>query len=250
MGGMRRIGLVAAITAHGLGIGEAREGRLDAVAGHLADPLDQRLDHFEDALLLREGHLEIDLGELGLAVGAQVFVAEAAHDLEILFEAADHQKLLENLRRLRQGVEAAGLHAAGHQVIARAFGRGARHEGRFDFEKALRIEELAHREGDLRAQNDVALHVRTAQVHVAILQAHVFADVDRLFHGERRSARLVQNPDFRSHHFHLAGGQVGIDGGRAAPGNRAFHRDHVFGADLFGAVVDGGVDVFVKHDLA
>jgi hypothetical protein len=43
----------------------------------------QRLDHFEYPLLLREGHLEIDLGEFGLKVGAQVLVAEAAHDLEI-----------------------------------------------------------------------------------------------------------------------------------------------------------------------
>ena len=73
--------------------------------GDLADALHQRLDHFEDALLLRERHLQIDLRELGLPVGAEILVAEAAHDLEILFEAADHQQLLEDLRRLRQRVE-------------------------------------------------------------------------------------------------------------------------------------------------
>ena len=32
-------------------------------------------------------HLQIDLGELRLAVGAQVFVAEAAHDLKIFVES-------------------------------------------------------------------------------------------------------------------------------------------------------------------
>ena len=54
---------------------------------------------------------------------------------------------------------------------------------------------LAHGEGDLRAQDDVALHVRAAQIDVAVLQARVFADVDVLFHGERRRARFVEDPD-------------------------------------------------------
>ena len=77
---------------------------------------------------LREGRFEVDLGELGLAVGAQILVAEAAGDLEVALEAGDHQDLLEDLRRLRQRVETAGMNAAGDQVVARAFGRGAGHE--------------------------------------------------------------------------------------------------------------------------
>ena len=52
-------------------------------------------------------HLHVELGELGLAVGARVFVAEAADDLHVLVAAGDHQKLLEKLRRLRQGVKTA-----------------------------------------------------------------------------------------------------------------------------------------------
>ena len=55
---------------------------------------------------LDEGGLDVDLGELRLAVGAQVLVAEAAGDLEVFLEAGDHQELLVLLRRLRQGVEA------------------------------------------------------------------------------------------------------------------------------------------------
>ena len=70
-----------------------------------------------------EGHLDVDLGELGLAVGAQVLVAEAAGDLEVAVEARDHQDLLEELRRLRQRVELARVDAAGHEVVARPFGR-------------------------------------------------------------------------------------------------------------------------------
>ena len=103
-----------------------------------AKPAAQKLlHHCEDMLAAREAHLQIDLRELKLAVGAQVFVAEAAGDLEVAVEAGDHEDLLEDLRRLRQRVELARMHAAGHQEIARAFGRGLGQNGRFDFEKAL-----------------------------------------------------------------------------------------------------------------
>ena len=54
---------------------------------------------------------------------------------------------------------------------------------------------LAHGERDLRAQDDVALHLRAAQVDIAILQARVFGHVHVLFHGERRRLRFVENPD-------------------------------------------------------
>ena len=82
-------------------------------AGHFAARLHQRLDHVENGFLLRERHFEIDLGEFGLAVGAEILIAEAADDLKILIESADHQKLLENLRRLRQRVKRPRMHAAG-----------------------------------------------------------------------------------------------------------------------------------------
>ena len=40
-----------------------------------------------DVVVLDERHLDVELGELGLAVGAQVLVAEAAGDLEVAVEA-------------------------------------------------------------------------------------------------------------------------------------------------------------------
>ena len=58
---------------------------------------DKTLEHLKNVFLLDERHLAVDLGELGLAVGAQIFVAETLDDLEITVEAADHQKLLEGL---------------------------------------------------------------------------------------------------------------------------------------------------------
>src|SRR3954466_1822089 len=94
--------------------------------------------HFKYALLLRETHLQIDLSKLRLAVSTQIFVAEAAHDLKIFIEAADHQYLLEQLRRLRQCIELSRMHTAGHQIIAGAFWRAACHERCFYLKESAR----------------------------------------------------------------------------------------------------------------
>ena len=88
-------------------------------------------------VLAQERGFDIELGEFGLAVGAQVFVAETAHDLVVAIDTRHHQQLLEQLRRLRQRKELAGMGAAGHQVIARAFRRGLGQHRRFDFPETL-----------------------------------------------------------------------------------------------------------------
>ena len=89
-------------------------------AGLGDEPGVEILDEVEDVGLLDEAHFEVELGELGLAVGALVLVAEAAGDLVVTLEAGDHEKLLELLGRLRERVELAGAEPAGHQVVARA----------------------------------------------------------------------------------------------------------------------------------
>src|SRR5438874_2677979 len=76
--------LVGAVAAQGLPVAQARKGCGDIMACHLTGVVNQRLDHSENGFLLRERHFEIDLRGLGLAVGAKILVAEAAHNLEIL----------------------------------------------------------------------------------------------------------------------------------------------------------------------
>ena len=93
---------------------------------------------------VNERHLDVDLGELGLAVGAQVLVAEAASDLVVALDAAHHEHLLELLRALRQRVELARVGARRNQVVASAFGRGVRQDRRFDLKEAALVEGLAH----------------------------------------------------------------------------------------------------------
>ncbi len=182
-----KVRLVDAVEPDRLVVAHLRERRREIDADGRERRLQEALDHAEDGLRPRKAHLQIDLRELGLAVGAQVFVAEAAHDLEILVEARDHEDLLEQLRRLRQRIELARIHAAGHQVVARALGRGARHERRLNFVEALRVEILANGDGDFVAQLDVALHLGPAQVNVAILQAHFFVGQHACRPGEKGS---------------------------------------------------------------
>ena len=55
----------------------------------------------EHLLLADEARLHVELHELELAVGPQVLVAQAAGDLVVAVEAADHAQLLEQLRALR-----------------------------------------------------------------------------------------------------------------------------------------------------
>ena len=96
-------------------------------------------------VLVDEAHLEVELGELGLAIGAQILVAEAADDLVVALEAAHHQQLLEQLRRLRQRVEVPGRHAGRDQEVARALRRRARQHRRLDLEEILGVEVVADR---------------------------------------------------------------------------------------------------------
>ena len=116
------IGLVGAIGVHGLPVVHAaqRRGHLDT---HAAEGIGQ--DFFERAhnvVLVHEGHLDIDLGELGLTVGAQILVAEALGNLVVALDATDHEQLLQKLRGLRQGVEVARLNTAGNDEVASASG--------------------------------------------------------------------------------------------------------------------------------
>src|SRR5262249_25465582 len=91
-----QIGLVGAEAIHGLGVGEPGERRWQRHVVHRPQHLgDQALHQRQEIVAVQERRLDVDLGELGLPVLAQIFVAEAANDLEVALEAGHHQELLE-----------------------------------------------------------------------------------------------------------------------------------------------------------
>ena len=132
----------------------------------------------------------------------------------VAVKACHHQQLLEQLGRLRQREKFARMHAARHEIVARAFGRGAGEHRRFNVNKALRVQVTAHTHGNLVAQAQIALHHGTAQVNHAVLQAHGFADVFIVNHKRRRGSGVQnlnffgENFNFARHHF-VVGGAFG-----------------------------------------
>ena len=161
---------------------------------------EQRVDQVEDVLLVDERHLQVELGELGLAVGAEVLVAEAARDLEVALEAADHQQLLEQLRRLRQRVPGAADQPAGHEEVARALGRRAGQDRRLDLEEVALGEVVADRLDHVVAQDHHVAHAVLAQVEVAVAQAQllphrlVLVDLERRRLGVGEQVELATRP--------------------------------------------------------
>ena len=172
---------------NGVGIVDVQRG--------LPDALQQAFDQGVDVLALDERHLDVDLAELELPVGALVLVAEAAGDLVIALDAADHEDLLELLRRLRQGVERARLTAVRHEEFAGALGRALEQDRRLDFQEALLVHEHARGGGHLAAHAQVAGHLRPAQIEVAILEPQLLVHLAghlRVVHREGQHVGIVQ----------------------------------------------------------
>jgi len=140
------VGLVHAEAVHRVVIRQAQErGRNVDIENILPNFLHHAFEDAVNILARDKRRLDVHLGELHLAVGAQVFVAEAARDLEITFHAGDHENLFKLLGRLRERVEFAGVDARRHEIFARAFGRGFEERGRLDFDELLGVEVVANR---------------------------------------------------------------------------------------------------------
>ena len=183
-------------------------------------------------LLGDEAHLHVHLGKFGLAVGAQVLVAEAARHLIVAVDAAHHQKLLEDLRRLGQGVERARVHAAGHQVVARALGGGLGEHRRFHLQKAAFVEEFLRRLDKAGAEAQRLEHLRPPQIQIAEAQAQFLAHMRRVLQREGRGVGAGEKRQARGVQLHRARGNERIDRFRIAQAHHAPGAHHAFGAHM------------------
>ena len=205
------------------------------------------LKHLEDVFLLHEGHLAVNLRELGLAVGTQVFIAEALADLEVAVNACHHAELLERLRTLGQGIELAGIHAARYDKVAGSFGRAVHENGRLNLQEALLVKVAAHLKGKLVAEFKVAAHGAAADVQIAVLHAQVIAAIGIFFNGEGRRVGGVEHGEFAHIDFDVACGHLVVLG--VAFGHHTFHLQDVFASQFVGALAKGGVSFFVEYEL-
>jgi hypothetical protein len=167
------------------------------------------------------------------SIGAQVFVAEALDDLKVAIHAGDHQDLLEDLRRLRQCIELARMHATWHQIVARPFRRRFREHWRLDLEEALLVEVSPHLHRRPMPQREVLLHARAAQIEIAIREPRVFGD--RRFVRDRkwRCLGVVQHPDLIGLDLDFSGLHFWIDGVGRTLFNPSEDGDDVLAAQAF-----------------
>ena len=172
--------------------------------------LDQSAEGLQDVFLLDEGHLAVDLGEFGLAVAPEVFVAKALADLVVAIHACHHKQLLENLGALWQRIEAAWLQARRHQEIARALGGTLDEHRCFDLGEVLRVEVAAHGLHDAVAQADAFGQLGAADVEVAVLQAQLFGAVGVVFDQEGWGLRGIEHFDRGGHDFDVASRELGV----------------------------------------
>ena len=191
---------------------------------------DQAVDHGEDVLLLDERHFDVDLSELGLPVRSQVFVPEAAGDLVVAVQATDHQQLLVELRRLRQSVEFARMHAAGNQVIASPFRSALAEHRRFDFQEVQIVEVFSRCLAQLVSQDHRFLQSRSPQIDIPILQTQVFVWDVLAGRLERWRLAFVMDDQFLCPDFYFSGRDVRIDEPLATQTHDAVCLDDVFTA--------------------
>ncbi len=178
-------------------------------------------DEGQDVVLGDETGLDVHLGELELAIGAQVLVAQAASDLVVAVESADHQELLGDLGTLGQHVELTGLQARGHDELARALGRGRPQQRRLDLAESLVVHGATQGGVDAGAQAKVGLHLLAAKVEVAIAQAHRFVDLDAVVELEGRRFGQREYLDLAVGQFDSTGREALVDRSLGSRGHGA-----------------------------
>lgn len=238
---------IDAVSVHGLAVGHAGEvGEIHA-EHLLPDAFGEALHDVEHLVAVDEAHLKVDLGELGLAVGAWVLVAEALDDLEVAVAAADHEDLLEELRRLGQGVPHARLVTRGHEKVPRPLGRGAAQHGRLDLDEVVLVEVIPCELGHAVTRPQDVLHRRATQVDVAIPQANLLVGQVLLGAGdERELLGFAQTLHGCDEDLDGPGGDLVVLGCSLADG--ANDLDAVLIAELGGLLDELGVVAFGLED--
>ena len=246
------IGFVASKPRHGVGVGQALERSLNLeLRRQIADQTGvQAFNQAEDILFLDKAHFQVELGELRLPVGAQVFVTEAAGNLEITFHTADHQQLLQLLWGLGQRVKIARMGPAGNQVVACSFRRAFDQDRRFDLQETVTVEIVPDVFHCLVTQPQVVLHLWPSEVKIAVAQTQAFVRVNVVRDVERRRERLVQNRQPFHHYLHLTGGQSRVFRAFRSESNGAGDFNAPFGSQPFSGLVVFCRQVFrIEHHL-
>ena len=205
------IRLVRTIAFHGFVIVHARQRQLEVKPENLLRQVgDHAVHERENVFHLDKRHLNIQLSEFRLTVGAEVFVTETARQLNVTVVSGNHEQLFVQLRGLGQGVVFARMNAAWNQIISSAFGSGSSQHRGFDFDKPVSVCIVAQRLNHAMAQHQRVLHSGAAQVQISILQSNVFAGQFRNARINRRLIAFVEKRHLSRTDFDFSGRHVRV----------------------------------------
>ena len=148
--------------------------------------------------------------------------------------------MLEELRRLGQGVELALVDAAWHQKVPRAFGGGfGQHRG-FNLQKAEFVQIAAHGLSHAAAQYEIVGRGLAAQIQKTVLQAQILGHVHPVLDGKGRRFGRVQQFVFRDIDLDGPCRQLGVDHVGGPGADLALDGQDEFRAQHMGAFVRVG----------
>ena len=233
-----------------LGVGHPRNGvGFDGTPTHFCR-MSTQLDDLKHVVHLDERHLQVKLGELRLAVGPRVLVAQAAGDLEVLVVPGHHEQLLVELRTLRQGVPLAVVEPARDEVVAGPFRGALAEQWRLDFQEALGVQVVADHLAQPVAQDQSVLKGLAPQVEVTVMEPDVLVGqvIAELGDLERRRRAGIQDAGRGHLEFDGPGRELRVRHARGPGDHFAGDAQDVFAAEVVGDGHEGRV-VGLDDDL-
>ena len=137
--------------------------------------------------------------------------------------------------------------AAGNEVVTRAFRRRACQDRRFDINKTMGIQKGTQGLGNTRTQTDFLLHLRPAQIDIAIAQAHFLINV-LVFQLKRWCFCGIQYLQLQAQHLYRARRHIRINGALGTVPHASFHLQYIFITHPL-RHCKGGLGIRVKHHL-
>ena len=139
------------------------------------------------------------------------------------------------------------MDTAGHQIVPGPLGGGLGEDGGLDLQKAVLVEVVPGDLGDLVTGGDGLLHLRSAQVQIAVFQAQHIVGLGVLHDLKGRGVRLGQQTQLGDIDLDVAGGDL-IGLGLTLP-HQAGGGYHILRAQGGGLVKDVLGSAVVKGQL-
>ena len=240
--------LVRTEACHRLIVLHPEERCLDIDAhSFLHQSLDEAFLHRHDVVFVDEAHLEVDLCELRLTVSSEVFVSEALGYLHVAVASADHEKLLEHLRRLRKSVELSCPRPARYDIVSCSFRSRLDQYRCLYLAEAVLIEVVAADLHDLVPEHEVLLHLRFSQVEISVSEPEVVAYVVVVLYVDRRRLACRVDLEIRCEYLDLARLHVRVH--RFTFLYLSLDADYVFASQRVRLIEQFLRDVVVENDL-